>query len=543
MHRRLALGIALAMTVAPLAHGASGEVAPGSRAAADALARRADATSPGAALTNALTRLARARFVLDRYPPVPAVTNFVARELAAAAAWLDGADRDVPPPRGEAIEGYHSDVDDSFQPFVRYLPVAGAEEGDAPLPLLVYLHGYFPEMNIINWTVFPSNLFSTAEALGFAVAAPFARGNTDFQGVGEQDVLRVIDEMQARYPIDPNRVILVGFSMGGMGAYTVAGHHPHRFAAAVAVSARGDYYHWHGVDAAELPAWQRYLIDADFGHGLRGNLAMLPLWVAYGALDLTVPAHESRHMADLLDGTHDMLRRTEFEDHGHYVFDPLFAREAFREWLSAQRRFERHEASNPPAFDPDRGRYRWQPDRDTFRSLASATPAPFKQAHLAPFVYVQAAPPGGAPSAADERLFDRAVRDWMTYAHAAPRMADERSLDPSMLSAHNVFLFGPADSDLVRQVLAESLVRAEGDTFRVGDQTYPAEGRGLIVVRPSPWHPGRLAVVCLGAPWGAGLPSNHVYDFIPDYIVFEGLDFEPDGRNRAVAAGFFPLAP
>ena len=58
------------------------------------------------------------------------------------------------------------------------------------------------------------------------------------------------------------------------------------------------------------------------------------------------------------------------------------------------------------------------------------------------------------------------------------------------------------------------------------------------MVRPNPWNPSKLAIVQCGERWGAGLPENHKYDLLPDYIVFTS-DRDWDGSNTALCAGFF----
>ena len=68
---------------------------------------------------------------------------------------------------------------------------------------------------------------------------PFTPGG----GASEEDVLRAveltrsfIDEAIARYPVDPERVVLLGFSQGGGLAYRVALSDPSRFRGLAALS-------------------------------------------------------------------------------------------------------------------------------------------------------------------------------------------------------------------------------------------------------------------------------------------------------------------
>ncbi len=53
-----------------------------------------------------------------------------------------------------------------------------------------------------------------------------------FHIVGETDVFEAIAAVQKRYKIDPDRILLRGFSMGGCGAWHIALHYPGFFAAA-----------------------------------------------------------------------------------------------------------------------------------------------------------------------------------------------------------------------------------------------------------------------------------------------------------------------
>jgi hypothetical protein len=55
--------------------------------------------------------------------------------------------------------------------------------------------------------------------------------------VGEEDVLEVIDEVKKRFPVDPDRVFLMGHSMGGSGAYEVGLHYPDRFGGLMPIDA------------------------------------------------------------------------------------------------------------------------------------------------------------------------------------------------------------------------------------------------------------------------------------------------------------------
>jgi dienelactone hydrolase len=57
----------------------------------------------------------------------------------------------------------------------------------------------------------------------------FGRGNNSFRWAGETDVLEAIASVRKRYNIDPDRILLSGFSMGGAGSWQIGLHNPDMF--------------------------------------------------------------------------------------------------------------------------------------------------------------------------------------------------------------------------------------------------------------------------------------------------------------------------
>ncbi len=462
---------------------------------------------------NAQVYLRKARFILSAYDCSTNVPPELSLEILNAQLAIEATrpEHAVPLVPGNREEGYYADLDDSFQPYLRYLP-RSYKKGQS-LPLIVYLHGYNPDYTILNWQGFPEDLYDFAEREGVLLAEPFGRGNTDFQGIGERDVLAVIAEMTRRYGADPRRIILVGYSMGATGAWSLSARHPGLFAGSVMMAGRGDYYFWHGLDRRRVPAWKRTLIDDDFAGSRVASLRDLPIYCAHGAYDDMVPVDEGRFIARLIGAVNTNLiyREIPYGDHG--IWPTVFNAPDFQAWLRARRR------SEPGKPTPPAGR-----------------PLGIRGAFLSPFVFVQA----------DERVasgytppFRQAVVDWCRYAKAVPRLQAETAVSSNILQACNVFLFGePETSGLIRQVLARSPVRVTPAAFVVGGRAYPRAGNGLYLAQPSPWNPEKLAVIQCGIPWGEGMPENHKYDFLPDYIVYTA-ELDDDGSNSALGAGFF----
>jgi predicted peptidase len=110
-----------------------------------------------------------------------------------------------------------------------------------PAPLVLALHfgvqggpSLFAGRDLLRILIAPG----LAE-LGAVIVAPDAlNGGPWNTPQNEEAVLGLLDAVMRSYSIDPRRVIVTGFSMGGAGTWHFAGKYPDRFAAAVPVAGR-----------------------------------------------------------------------------------------------------------------------------------------------------------------------------------------------------------------------------------------------------------------------------------------------------------------
>ena len=136
--------------------------------------------------------------------------------------------------RGLVVRGYRSRIDGSVQPYGIEIP----EKLDLtkPVPMLVWLHGRGDKTTDIH---FIKRCLGKSQALGGKVpdqqeaiiVHPFGRHCVGWKHAGEIDVFEVIEQMKAHYPIDPDRIALAGFSMGGAGAWHIGAHYTDHFCA------------------------------------------------------------------------------------------------------------------------------------------------------------------------------------------------------------------------------------------------------------------------------------------------------------------------
>lgn len=133
---------------------------------------------------------------------------------------------------------FFSSVDDTDQPYSVYIPENFDESKS--YPLVVFLHGAWSNHRLGMRRLFgvgnsqgydfilPGNVpfendveasryWPPFRPVDYIAAAPLARGTAGYQGVPEQDVYDMIDDLKARFNIDEERVYLTGLSMGGGG--------------------------------------------------------------------------------------------------------------------------------------------------------------------------------------------------------------------------------------------------------------------------------------------------------------------------------------
>lgn len=130
--------------------------------------------------------------------------------------------------------GFYSALDGSVEPYGVSVPAS--YDGSRPVRLYVWLHGRAARLSEADFLYsFPNQGPSrppVADA-GQIQLDVYGRWNgAGWHFAGETDVFEAIQAVEKRYKIDPARILLRGFSMGGEGAWHIALHYPDRWAAA-----------------------------------------------------------------------------------------------------------------------------------------------------------------------------------------------------------------------------------------------------------------------------------------------------------------------
>ncbi len=210
-----------------------------------------------------------------------------------------------------------------------------------PAPLLVFLHGFNPpNPEYARWWSVDRRHDGTADEQGVVVLEVHGRGNAQYQGPGEQDVLRAIAEVRRRFAVDDTRVYLLGESMGGHGTWRIASRHPNLFAAAAPYFGGWDFRLTPVVAGgfaglASKNRWEAFAFEAASSFANAESLVNTPLFVSHGDADQAVNIAYSRHAVQQLQRWGFDVRYQEVPGFGH---EDLDTRERVVDWLLRHRR-------------------------------------------------------------------------------------------------------------------------------------------------------------------------------------------------------------
>jgi dienelactone hydrolase len=229
---------------------------------------------------------------------------------------------------------YRDDTDDSQQFCRVYLP-PGYDPAKR-YPVIVFLHGRadtFPPY--AQWGGVDNRHDWLSERNDAITLYPHARGNTWYRGLGDRDVMRCLDMVEARFSVDRNRVYLYGVSMGGAGVWYVGTRHPDRFAALAPFYGGFDYRFQYKEDAlAKLTPKEQFRRERYSYIAQAEALRTTPVLASHGDDDPVVPVDYSHYTVRLLERWGYPVRYWEGPGVKHAS---LGNEREVQEWLLAQR--------------------------------------------------------------------------------------------------------------------------------------------------------------------------------------------------------------
>jgi predicted esterase len=199
---------------------------------------------------------------------------------------------------------YRDAVDGTPQFARAFLPAS--YDAAKPWPLVLNLHGFNPANPpyVRWWSVDARHPNIDTEFEGHQQVIfiePHGRGNTQYLGPGDADVMRVIAEAKQLFNVDANRIYLTGESMGGWGTWNVGTRHPDVFAAIAPVFGGLDYHsQMTEAQLAALSPVDRLIQERASSWALAEGLNNTPIYIRHGDADQAVNVEWSRWGVQLL---------------------------------------------------------------------------------------------------------------------------------------------------------------------------------------------------------------------------------------------------
>jgi pimeloyl-ACP methyl ester carboxylesterase len=133
---------------------------------------------------------------------------------------------------GPIVRGYVSKIDGSVQPYGLFVPASYKPDYPHRYRLDFWAHGRgetLSELNFIDGCQKSGGPFTPRDAFVVQLYGRYCCAN---KLAGEVDLFESLESVKKHYPIDENRLVVRGFSMGGAAAWHFAVHYPSVFAAA-----------------------------------------------------------------------------------------------------------------------------------------------------------------------------------------------------------------------------------------------------------------------------------------------------------------------
>ena len=134
--------------------------------------------------------------------------------------------------RGLVVRGYVSKIDGSVQPYGLVVPDTYRPDLPHHYRLDIWCHGRGETLTELPFLLDRQSSRGPFTPRNAFVLHPYGRYSNAFKFAGEIDVLEAMEHVRRHYPIDENRVVMRGFSMGGAACWQFAVHYPGKWVAA-----------------------------------------------------------------------------------------------------------------------------------------------------------------------------------------------------------------------------------------------------------------------------------------------------------------------
>ena len=205
---------------------------------------------------------------------------------------------------GLVVRGYRSRIDGSVQPYGLVIPTGITPDG-APGRLDFWCHGRGETLSELSFIDGRRKSPGEFTPKGGIVAHLYGRYCNANKFAGEVDLLEALSHIKANYSIDPDRVVVRGFSMGGAAAWQFAVHYPGLFAAAApgaGFSETPDFLKVFQNETLTTSWYEKKLWRMYDATGYALNLANLPTVAYSGEIDKQKQAADQMEAASAKEG-------------------------------------------------------------------------------------------------------------------------------------------------------------------------------------------------------------------------------------------------
>ena len=155
--------------------------------------------------------------------------------------------------KGVVVRGFYSAIDGSPQPYGVEIP------NDLDLskkqPVYIWLHGRGDKVTDLHFLAQRESAKLKYPNEKAITVHPFGRQCIGYKSAGETDILEVIEHLKKNYNIDEDRIALMGFSMGGAGAWHLGAHFADRWAAVHAGAGFAETAQYNNMTKENYPPW------------------------------------------------------------------------------------------------------------------------------------------------------------------------------------------------------------------------------------------------------------------------------------------------
>lgn len=200
---------------------------------------------------------------------------------------------------------------ESKQRYWLYLPEGYTAE--KKYPLVLFLHGRGERGSNLDavLTHGPPKLVKEGKSFPFIMVAPQLDGVHMFWQTNE--LLALLDHIEAEYSVDADRVYCTGLSMGGFATWALGVAAPERFAALLPICGGGDPPN-------------------------AGRLKGIPIWVFHGADDPVVRVSLSEDIVNAIKKAGGTPRFTSYPGVKHDSWTETYNNPEVYEWMLQQQR-------------------------------------------------------------------------------------------------------------------------------------------------------------------------------------------------------------